>query len=336
MTVRLLPFLALLVIPFTAAAAEPAPATTVTQFTAQRTVVIGQRATVRGRIAPAARMKVRIERRRPNYTWEPIATLRSDARGRFAARLPLRRSARLRASVTIDGVRMPGVQRRNVAVRRRAQISLGGREEGIAGRPLAVRGRVWPARPGERVLVQGVRKGVKVNLTRLKVRVGGRVSGVVRLPSAGRWKIQIVAPGRRGIDRRAIARSSARTIHGRNPHSVPVSAPHYIVQARQEARLYYYEKGQLIRVLPVVFGKPSTPTPVGNFRVYSKTPGPSVIFGPWALWYHGNYGIHGTNQEHLLRENWRYFSAGCTRNYNDNIIWLYERVPVGTPVRNLV
>ena len=158
------------------------------------------------------------------------------------------------------------------------------------------------------------------------------MNGAVRLPSAGRWRIQLVARGRKGVDRTGTARSSTRTFHGRNPHSVPASAPHYIVQARREARLYYYEKGQLMRVLPVVFGKPSTPTPVGNFRVYAKTPGPSIVFGPWALWYHGNYGIHGTNQEHLLRQDWRYFSAGCTRNYNDNIVWLYERVPVGTPI----
>ncbi len=336
MTTRYLPLLALLIIAVPAAAQDAPGTPAVAEFTAQRSIAIGQRVTVRGRIAPATRMKVRIERRRPNYTWEPIATLTSDAKGRFSARLPLRRSARLRASVTIAGVRQPGPQRRNVAVRRRAQITLGAREEEIAGRPTPVRGRVWPARPGEKVLVQAVRGRTKVNLTRLRVRPGGRVSGTVRLPSAGRWRLQLVARGRKGVDRTATARSAARTFHGRNPHSVPRSAPHYIVQARQEARLYYYERGQLVRVLPVVFGKPSTPTPVGSFRVYAKTPGPSVVFGPWALWYHGNYGIHGTNQEHLLREDWRYFSAGCTRNYNDNIVWLYERVPVGTPVRNLL
>ncbi len=51
--------------------------------------------------------------------------------------------------------------------------------------------------------------------------------------------------------------------------------------------------------------------------------------------YHGNYGIHGTNQEYLLDDPWRYYSHGCHRNYNVNILWLWDRVPVGTPVRNI-
>ena len=98
---------------------------------------------------------------------------------------------------------------------------------------------------------------------------------------------------------------------------------------------YYYEGGKLRRVFPVVFGKPSTPTPVGRFAVYSKTAGPSAAFGPLVLWYHRGYGIHGTNQEYLLAQSWRYYSHGCTRNYNANIMWLWPRVPVGTPVINL-
>jgi lipoprotein-anchoring transpeptidase ErfK/SrfK len=116
---------------------------------------------------------------------------------------------------------------------------------------------------------------------------------------------------------------------------VPASDEHHLVQRISEMRLYYYRRGQLRRVFPVVFGKPSTPTPLGRYRVYSKTNGPGPAFGPKALWYHRGYGIHGTNQEHLLARSWRYYSAGCTRNYNANILWLYERVPVGTPVLNL-
>jgi lipoprotein-anchoring transpeptidase ErfK/SrfK len=74
---------------------------------------------------------------------------------------------------------------------------------------------------------------------------------------------------------------------------------------------------------------------VGSFAVYSKTAGPSAAFGPLVLWYHRGYGIHGTNQEFLLDQPPRYYSHGCTRNYNANILWLWPRVPVGTPVLNL-
>jgi lipoprotein-anchoring transpeptidase ErfK/SrfK len=125
------------------------------------------------------------------------------------------------------------------------------------------------------------------------------------------------------------------SVYGRNPHGIPSDADHYIVQAINEMKLYYYEDGRLRRVLPVVFGAPGTPTPSGRYRVYSKGAGPGPAFGPLVLWYHRGYGIHGTNQEYLLGRSWRYYSHGCTRNYNDNIRWLWPRVPVGTPVLNI-
>jgi lipoprotein-anchoring transpeptidase ErfK/SrfK len=133
----------------------------------------------------------------------------------------------------------------------------------------------------------------------------------------------------------AAAITPGTTVFAKNPHKIPKSASHYIVQERSQFRLYYYEKGQLSRVFPVVFGAPGTPTPIGTYRVYSKTAGPSSAFGPLVLWYHRGYGIHGTNQEYLLSRTWRYYSHGCTRNYNDNIRWLWPRVPVGTTVVNL-
>ena len=54
------------------------------------------------------------------------------------------------------------------------------------------------------------------------------------------------------------------------------------------------------------------------------------------LWYHRGCGIHGTNQEQLLARSRRYYSAGCTRNCEANILWLWPRVPIGTPVPNSV
>jgi hypothetical protein len=316
----------------TAAAADP----TIASFSATRSIEVGERATVRGRIAPRGPAIVLIERRRANYTWEPIATLSTDARGEFRADLPLRRSARLRASIRTAHGRAPGPQRRNVAVVRRARLRVEvDPREAIAGRPISVSGRVWPARPGERAFIEARRGAVRRRVASLIVRPGGRVSGRVRLPSGGSWRLRLLAPGRKGVDRRGVSRAVPVALFGRNPHRIPASAAHYIVQDLGERHLYYYERGALRRVHDVVFGKPSTPTPVGRFRVYSKTLGPSVVFGPYALWYYGNYGIHGTNQPELLTRDWRYYSAGCTRNTNENILWLWPRVPVGTPVLNI-
>ncbi|MDH3226830.1 MAG: L,D-transpeptidase [Thermoleophilia bacterium] len=317
-----------------ATAAAPAPR--VTAFSATPIVDVGKRTTVKGRISPARSTKVYIERRLPNYGWKRLAVVKSDQKGRFHARLPLRSSMRLRASIKVDGRLTPGPQRVNAALRRRAAIAATvDAKEAIAGRPIQVKGRVWPARPGERAIIEASRGSRVVRLARPTVRPGGRIAASVRVPAEGAWRLRLIAPGRKGVDRKGSA--AARTIRffARNPHGVPKDASHYIVQDLSERRLYYYERGTLRRVHEVVFGKPATPTPLGRYRVYSKTNGPRAAFGPKVLWYYRGYGIHGTNQEHLLKHVFRYYSLGCTRNTNADILWLWPRVPLGTPVVNI-
>jgi lipoprotein-anchoring transpeptidase ErfK/SrfK len=306
----------------------------VTAFRASGTVLYGTRAVVSGRIVPAERTGVVIERLQGD-TWRPLAATSSDAGGRFRAELPLRRSATIRARAALAG--SEAGPRRNITVRRRAAVTVSTHEyESIAGLPFTVTGTIVPARDGETAVIEGSLDGrAYVPLARLRVR-GGRVAGAVTPTKGGMWRFRVSARGDRAPGAHALSRPTPpRRVFAANPHGVPRSAPVYLVQKISEMHLYYYESGQLKRVLPVVFGKPSTPTPTGNFRVYSKTAGPGPAFGPLAIWYHGNYGIHGTNQEHLLDNPWRYYSKGCTRNYNRNIYWLWDRVPVGTPVRNL-
>jgi len=323
-------------VPAVAIAAGPAPAGTyVASLGAPAAIEAGQRAEVAGRVAPAAAVPVRLERLDPEAGWVLLAAVRSDAAGRFRAALPLRRSQNIRAVVVDADGAARASRRRFVALRPVVALQVRSeRYENIAGRPMVVRGRVRPAEPGSTVEVQGTRGGEYRTLARLRVAVGGRVTGRVTLPSGGEWRLRLrvpPVPGRRAGGA-AVTRVSA---FGANPHGVPSGASHYIVQDIGDTLLYYYEGGRLLRVLPVVFGKPSTPTPLGRYRVYSKTVGPGPAFGPYALWYHRGYGIHGTNQEYLLSRSWRYYSRGCTRNYNANIRWLWPRVPVGTPVVNI-
>jgi len=318
-----------------AALAAPAPAGTyVAALTAPAAVDAGERATVAGRVAPGRAVDLRLERLE-GAAWVPLAGLRTDARGRFRADLPLRRSTNIRAVVVDATGAVRASRRRFVALRPVVTLTVRPeRYEFIAGRPVTVRARVRPAEPGATVVLEGSRGGAYRALARLTVGVGGRVAGRVTLPAGGDWRVRLTvpaAPGRRAAGA-AVTRFSA---FAANPHGIPAGTSHYIVQDIGETLLYYYEDGRLLRVLPVVFGKPSTPTPLGTYRVYSKTVGPGPAFGPLALWYHRGYGIHGTNQEYLLSRTWRYYSHGCTRNYNANIRWLWPRVPVGTPVVNI-
>jgi lipoprotein-anchoring transpeptidase ErfK/SrfK len=308
----------------------------VSTFSADRSVVVGTRVHVAGTVAPTASTKILVQRSRPDGSWTLAATLRSAKDGSFDGMVPLAASGRLRAAVRrADGSVLAG-RARSVAVKRMVTLSVAAPlYQEIVGAPFVVRGTIRPASVGDEVTVEGSRGGAFRPLSTLTVRRGGAFRGRVEVPGAGTWRFRVRAGATPAGQGAAAAVTPSTVVFAKNPHRVPKSAPNYIVQERSQFRLYYYEKGRLSRVFPVVFGAPGTPTPIGTYRVYSKTAGPSSAFGPLVLWYHRGYGIHGTNQEYLLSRTWRYYSHGCTRNYNDNIRWLWPRVPVGTPVVNL-
>ncbi len=92
------------------------------------------------------------------------------------------------------------------------------------------------------------------------------------------------------------------------------------------------EGQQILRGYPVAVGKPATPTPTGNWRIIQKTENPGGPFGarwmrlsiPW-----GGYGIHGTNNPESIGSA---VSNGCIRMFNEDVIELYDIVPLGTEV----
>lgn len=90
---------------------------------------------------------------------------------------------------------------------------------------------------------------------------------------------------------------------------------------------------EILETYPVAVGKPSTPTPVGDWQIIQKTMNPGGPFGtrwmrlniPW-----GGYGIHGTNAPESIGTA---ASNGCIRMFNEDVNELYDIVPLGTPVK---
>jgi lipoprotein-anchoring transpeptidase ErfK/SrfK len=100
-----------------------------------------------------------------------------------------------------------------------------------------------------------------------------------------------------------------------------------------DRRLILFKEGKLFKIYSIAVGKPSTPTPKGNFKIINKAHNPGGPFG--ARWLglsapNGDYGIHGTNNTSSIG---KAVSNGCIRTYNNNIIEIYNLVPVGTPVK---
>lgn len=81
-------------------------------------------------------------------------------------------------------------------------------------------------------------------------------------------------------------------------------------------------------------GKPSTPTPAGNWIIREKVTNPSwEVLGSHWMGLNvptGNYGIHGTNAPWSIGH---YISNGCIRLLNEHIQFIFPLVPIGTPIR---
>lgn len=98
-----------------------------------------------------------------------------------------------------------------------------------------------------------------------------------------------------------------------------------------EKTLYLLDGNNLIKKYPVATGKPSTPTPIGRWKVINKARWGGGFGSRWigidVPW--GTYGIHGTNKPSTIGYN---ASHGCVRMYNRDVEDLYTYVKYGTPV----
>lgn len=94
------------------------------------------------------------------------------------------------------------------------------------------------------------------------------------------------------------------------------------------------ESGQPLRVYPCAVGKPSTPTPVGDWEILTKVVEPDweVLGSRWMGLSvpTGNYGIHGTNNPASIGHA---VSNGCVRLHNANAEELFDWATIGTPVK---
>ncbi len=85
-----------------------------------------------------------------------------------------------------------------------------------------------------------------------------------------------------------------------------------------------------LRQYPIAIGKPSTPTPEGNYAIATKILNPGGVLGSrWMGLNFDAYGIHGTNAPWKIGQ---MVSNGCIRMHNANVEEVFHLVAVGTPV----
>jgi lipoprotein-anchoring transpeptidase ErfK/SrfK len=103
-----------------------------------------------------------------------------------------------------------------------------------------------------------------------------------------------------------------------------------ILLDRQVALLIYNNK--VVRTIPVSTGKPSTPTPPGDYHVYAKIPRwwstPFREWLPWALPFVGGIAFHEFGDVPVFAA-----SHGCVRQSFTVARWTYNFAYVGMPVK---
>lgn len=104
-----------------------------------------------------------------------------------------------------------------------------------------------------------------------------------------------------------------------------------IVIKTAQRKLLLYRDGALYKTYTVAVGKPSSPTPKGNFAIANKSLNPGGPFGTrWMGLSKPHIGIHGTNNPSAIG---KAVSKGCIRMFNKDAEELYHLVSVGTNVK---
>jgi lipoprotein-anchoring transpeptidase ErfK/SrfK len=116
-----------------------------------------------------------------------------------------------------------------------------------------------------------------------------------------------------------------------------------IVISIPDRKLVLMENGAAKRVYPVAVGKPSTPSPAGEFTIVRRVSDPTYshrgrVVGPgpknpvgsrWMGLSARGYGIHGTNEPNSIG---KAASHGCIRMSKADLEELYTMVDVGDAV----
>ncbi|WP_428912042.1 L,D-transpeptidase family protein [Niallia sp. Krafla_26] len=129
--------------------------------------------------------------------------------------------------------------------------------------------------------------------------------------------------------------------------SVYAAGSQLIIINKSNNQLAYYENSQLKKVFSVGTGRSQSLTPEGTFKIVNKIknrpyysgniPGgdPRNPLGDRWLGLNANgtwgttYAIHGNNNPNSIGG---YVSSGCVRMHDSEIEWLFNQVPVNTPV----
>ncbi len=151
---------------------------------------------------------------------------------------------------------------------------------------------------------------------------------------------------------RTLSASTAPVHPAVTESSIWSRTPTVVTVAHDARRVRVFQRGKVVKQYTVAVGDPQFPTPRGRFAVQSKQKNPAwnVPTSAWAgslagktipggaptnplvarwIGFSGSVGFHGTREAASLGQA---ASHGCVRMAPSDVIDLFDRVQVGTPV----
>ncbi len=140
----------------------------------------------------------------------------------------------------------------------------------------------------------------------------------------------------------AALQTAAPTTLATNTELVQVTVRRVVISL-PDRKLALIKNGQLVKIYRVAVGKPSTPSPTGEFKIVNRVASPTYyhkgqvipagknnpVGTRWMGLSAKSYGIHGTNQPSSIG---KAASTGCIRMSQRDLEELFTLVEVGDAV----
>jgi lipoprotein-anchoring transpeptidase ErfK/SrfK len=178
------------------------------------------------------------------------------------------------------------------------------------------------ARPGS--------KGLAVRVLQAKLKSLGYVTGAKGVYDARTARAVLAFRKVTGMARTQVASKDVFRKLARGAGAFKVRFPKQgkHVEADLSLQVLALIRGSKVqRIYPISSGKPSTPTVLGTFKVYSKTPGTNAKGMVFTSYFHGGYGIHGYAEVPIYAA-----SHGCLRTPVPDAVSIFRWISYGDAV----
>jgi hypothetical protein len=175
--------------------------------------------------------------------------------------------------------------------------------------------------------VSGGSKGLAVRILQQQLKAKGYVVGQKGVYDARTARAVLAFRKVTGMARTQEANADVfrKLAHGAGAYKVRYPKQGHHVEADLSLQVMALINGSKVeRIYPISSGKPSTPTVLGTFRVYSKTPGTNAKGMVFTSYFHGGYGIHGYAEVPTFAA-----SHGCLRTPVPDAVPIFQWIKYG-------